>query len=81
MKPIKQRVLTLLNQYGQGPDKMLLLPMLDRRLVMVEREKEYIGGRLVMLIREMIDEGLVLQGQGLHIGLTAQGQQALANAV
>lgn len=77
MEPIKHRVLAILQQYGQGPDKTLLYPMLDRHLIMVEKEKEYIGGRLINIIGEMIAEGFISEAAGMRIGLTNQGKQAL----
>lgn len=73
-----RKVLAIVAQRGQGPENMLLLPMLDRHMVVVEKEKEFIGGKLIVLVRELLAAGLLIQGEGMRIGLTAKGKQLLA---
>jgi hypothetical protein len=78
MNTIKRKVLAVVAQRGQGSENMLLLPMLDRHMVVVEKEKEFIGGKLIVVVRELLAEGFLIQGEGMRIGLTSQGKQLLA---
>ena len=78
MEAIQSKVLALINKMGQGETKTVLLPMLDRHLVVVEKEREFIGGKLIAVIRQLIADGLLAEGEGLRISLTESGKQVMA---
>ena len=75
MEAIQNKVLALINKMGQGETKTVLVPMLDRHLVVVEKEREVIGSKLIAVIRELIAAGLLAQGEGLRVSLTEAGKQ------
>lgn len=75
MEAIQNKVLALINKMGQGETKTVLVPMLDRHLVVVEKEREVIGSKLIAVIRELIAAGLLAQGEGLRVSLTEAGKR------
>lgn len=77
MNAPQRMVLTIINKMGQNEAKSVLVPMLDRHLIVVEKERELIGARLIAVIRELIADGLLAQGEGLRVNLTQAGRQAL----
>jgi hypothetical protein len=52
----------------------VLVPNLDRYLVYVKQENTYIGGYLLALLEEMMQEGIIAHEQGSTISLTEQGK-------
>lgn len=75
MEAMQNKILALINQMGQGETKTVLVPMLDRHLVVVEKEREVIGSKLIAVIRELIADGLLAQGEGLRVSLTEAGKR------
>lgn len=78
MNATQKTVLTAIDKIGQNATKSVLVPMLDRHLVVVEKERELIGAKLIVVIKELIADGLLAQGEGLRVNLTQAGKQALA---
>lgn len=76
MEPIKTTILAYMHKSGKDEHKEISLPALDRYLVYVKHEDVYVGGKLLAVVQELIDEGLVAKGTGSNILLTAQGMFA-----
>lgn len=77
MDTTQRMILTTIYKVGQNETKSVLVPMLDRYLITVEKERELIGAKLIAVIRELIAAGLLAQGEGLRVNLTQAGRQAL----
>ena len=73
MKPIKTTILSYMHKSGKNEDKEISVPALDRYLVYVKHEDDYVGGKLLAVLQEMMDEGIITKGQGSNVLLTSQG--------
>ncbi|WP_046243636.1 hypothetical protein [Hymenobacter terrenus] len=70
--PIKATILAYMRQSGRAASKEISVPDLDRYLVYVKQEETYIGGNLLAVLQEMIEEGLIKKGPGSNIVLAEQ---------
>lgn len=73
----QKKVLSVVHKMGQGPTPTVVLPMLDRHLVVIEKERDIIGGKLIAVVRELLADGLLAQGDGMRLRLTDAGRNAL----
>lgn len=73
MNTIKATILAYIHKSGKDDFKEISVPALDRYLTYVKHEDEYVGGKLLAVLQEMIDEGSIVKGQGSNILLTEQG--------
>ena len=72
MEGIKAVILSYLRK-RQTEGQEASVPALDRYLVYVKKEELYIGGTLLGVIKEMLEEGLITKGVGSTISLTEKG--------
>lgn len=75
METIKTTVLAYLRKRADE-GQQLSVPALDRYLVYVKKEEVYIGGKLLAIIQELIDDGLITKGAGSTIELTKTGNDS-----
>ena len=75
MENIKTIVLSYLRK-RTNEGQATSVPALDRYLVYVKKEELYIGGELIAVIKEMIEEGLIINGIGSTIELTEKGSNS-----
>jgi hypothetical protein len=75
MEPIKNTVLTYLRKRA-NEGQQLSVPALDRYLVYVKKEEVYVGGKLLAIIQELIEDGLIAKGTGSTIVLTEKGNNS-----
>ena len=73
MDTIKTTILAYMRKSGKDASKEISVPALDRYLVYVKQEDTYVGGKLLAVLQEMMEEGLIKKGQGSNILLTEQG--------
>lgn len=72
MKAIKNKILAYMSKAGKGKEQEVSVPALDRYLVYVEKEETYVGGELLQVIQQMIEEGTVIKAGGSVIRLTSE---------
>lgn len=72
MESIKTIILSYLRK-RQAEGQEASVPALDRYLVYVKKEEVYIGGTLLTVISEMLEDGLITKGAGSIISLTEKG--------
>ena len=72
MEPIKEAILAYIYKSGKDTCKEISVPALDRYLVYVKQEDTYIGGRLLAVLQEMIDENIIQKGPGSTVLLPEQ---------
>ncbi|RZK31956.1 MAG: hypothetical protein EOO63_02785 [Hymenobacter sp.] len=72
MEDIKATVLAYLRK---GEKQEASVSALDRYLVYVKKEEVFVGGNLLAVIQEMINDGVISKGTGSVIKLTEKGKK------
>lgn len=71
MNTIKETILAYMQKSGKDASKEISVPALDRYLVYVKQEDKYVGGMLLAVLQEMIEDGVIKRGEGSNIMLSS----------